>query len=133
MTIAKPDWRGVIKLEPVKSGPEDYAPPHQRAAKAEADVDEIESVFRQHDLPDTTTDGTTELNKLIERAAGASMDEIDRVIRELESLRGHLRDEGERVTREIAGFANLSRASKTAMQVIADTIQKSKGARDDPS
>jgi hypothetical protein len=85
-------------------------------------------VFRQHDLPDTTPDGTTELNKLIERAAGASMDEIDRVIRELESLRGHLRDEGERVSREIAGFASLSRASKTAMQVIADTIQKLKGA-----
>jgi len=52
------------------------------------------------------------------------MDEIDRVIRELEGVRDLLRDEAERVSREIAGFASLSHASMTAMQVIAETIQK---------
>jgi hypothetical protein len=45
-------------------------------------------------------------------------------------VRDHLRVEGERVSREIARFAGLSRASKTTMQVIADTIQKWNGARD---
>ena len=81
-------------------------------------------MVRISDQADTTSDATNELNKRIQLAAGASMDEIDRVIRELEGVRDLLRDEADRVSREITGFASLSRASMTAMQVIAETIQK---------
>jgi predicted nucleic acid-binding Zn-ribbon protein len=121
MTDVEPDWRGVIRFEAVKSGPEQYAPPDRRVVKTR---DEIESIVRISDQADTTSDATNELNKRIQLAAGASMDEIDRVIRELEGVRDLLRDEAERVSREIAGFASLSHASMTAMQVIAETIQK---------
>lgn len=124
MTDVEPDWRGVIRFEAVKSGPEQYAPPDRRVVKTRAEVDEIESMVRMSDQADTTSDATNELNKRIQLAAGASMDEIDRVIRELEGVRDLLRDEAERVSREIAGFASLSHASMTAMQVIAETIQK---------
>ena len=41
-------------------------------------------------------------NELIRRIAGASIEEIDRVIRELENVRDMLGAEGERLSREIA-------------------------------
>jgi hypothetical protein len=39
-------------------------------------------------------------------------------------VRDLLRKEADRVSREIAGFVGLTNASMTAMQVIAQTIQK---------
>lgn len=59
---------------------------------------------------------------LIRRVAGASMEEIDRVILELQGVRDMLRDEGERVHREIAGYAGLSQAAMTSMKIIADSL-----------
>ena len=68
------------------------------------------------------------LNNLIKRVSGASMDEIDRVILELQGVRDMLRNEGERVTREIAGYASLSHAAMTAMKVIGDSLTQWKSA-----
>ena len=68
------------------------------------------------------------LNALIRRVAGASMEEIDRVILELQGVRDMLRNEGERVSRELAGYASLSHASMTAMKVIADSLKQWKDA-----
>jgi hypothetical protein len=69
-------------------------------------------------------------NALIRRVAGGSMEEIDRVIRELESVRDMLRNEGKRVSREIAGYASLNHAAITAMKLIGDSIKQWKDARD---
>ena len=62
--------------------------------------------------------------------AGDSIEEIDRVIRALENVRDMMRNEGERVSREIAGYASLSHAAATAMKVIADSIHQWKDASD---
>ena len=67
-------------------------------------------------------------NALIRRVAGASMEEIDRVILELQGIRDMLRSEGERVSRELAGYASLSHASMTAMKVIGDSLKQWKNA-----
>ncbi|MGB7690860.1 MAG: hypothetical protein WBL98_20495, partial [Pseudolabrys sp.] len=64
------------------------------------------------------------LSALIRRVSGASIEEIDRVILELQGVRDMLRNEGERVGREIAGYASLSHASMTAMKVIGDSIKQ---------
>ena len=56
------------------------------------------------------------------------MEEIDRVILELQGVRDMLRSEGERVSREIAGYASLSHASMTAMKVIGDSLKQWKNA-----
>jgi len=69
-----------------------------------------------------------ELNGVIKRVSTAAMDEIDRVIIELQGVRDMLRDEGNRVTREVAGFASLSHAAITSMRVIADSLVQWKGA-----
>jgi hypothetical protein len=62
------------------------------------------------------------LNTLIRRVSGASMEEIDRVILELQAVRDLLRDEGDRVTREISGYASLNHAATMSMKVIADSL-----------
>ena len=41
-----------------------------------------------------------------------------------------LRKEGERVSREIAGYATLSNAATTAMKVITDSLTQWKSAPD---
>ncbi len=64
------------------------------------------------------------LNTLVQRVAAATMEEIDRVILELQSVRDMLRNEGERVCHEIAGYASLNHASKNAMKVIGDSLQQ---------
>jgi hypothetical protein len=63
-----------------------------------------------------------QVNALVARIAGASMEEVDRVILELQGVRDMLRAEGERVTRDIAGYASLSHAAMTSMRVIADSL-----------
>ena len=68
------------------------------------------------------------LNGLIRRVSGASMEEIDRVIAELQTVREMLRKEGERVSREIAGYASLSHAAMTAMKVIGESVTQWKSA-----
>lgn len=113
----------------VRLGPEIYAPPHRRAPEKLSDADHIAFLHRQRDEAYPANDPAAEnLNALIQRVAGASMDEIDRVVGELEGVRDMLRNEGERVSREIAGYASLSQASMTAMKVIADSIKQWKAA-----
>ncbi len=63
-----------------------------------------------------------QVNALVARVANASMEEIDRVILELQGVREMLRAEGERVTRDIASYASLSHAAMTSMRVIADSL-----------
>ena len=69
------------------------------------------------------------LNALIKRVSGASMEGIDRVILELQGVREMLRHEGDRVSREIAGYASLSHAAMTAMKVIGDSLAQWKNGQ----
>ena len=66
--------------------------------------------------------------ELIQRVAGLSMEEIDRVILELQDLRDTLRKEGERVSHEIARYTRLNQASMTAMKSITDSLIQRRGA-----
>jgi hypothetical protein len=131
------------KLGTDKSGPEKFAPANRRAAAPEklSDVDQAAAnafegeirEFVRRDVsflrrPRSESDPvaadpvTDNLNSLIRRVSGASMEEIDRVIVELQSIRDMLKAEGDRVGREIAGYASLSHASMTAMKVIGDSL-----------
>lgn len=64
------------------------------------------------------------LNELVRRVAGASIEEIDRIILELQDVRDMLRNEGERVSRNLAGYASLNHASMTAMKVVGDNLKQ---------
>jgi predicted RNase H-like nuclease len=56
------------------------------------------------------------------------MEEIDRVILELQDLRDTLRKEGERVSHEVARYTRLNQASMSAMKSIADSLIQRKSA-----
>ncbi len=76
---------------------------------------------------DTSSDtGAENLNSLIERVSGATVSEIDRLIAELQGIRTLLHNEGERVRREITGYAGLSQSAVTTMKVIGDTLSQLK-------
>ena len=135
---------------PEKTGPDKYAP-DRRAPERQGEVNlaavtavdgeirefvrrDISFVRRQRSEPETGGDQVTDnLNSLIRRVSGASMEEIDRVILELQGVRDMLRNEGERVTREIAGYASLSHAAMTEMTVIADSLKQWKNGPKGPA
>jgi hypothetical protein len=142
---------GAEKLGTEKSGPEKFAPPDRRTPEKLSDIDQAAAnafegeirEFVRRDVsflrkprseaeaaaPDPVTDN---LNSLIRRVSGASLEEIERVISELQGIRDMLRSEGERVGREIAGYASLSHASMTAMKVIADSLEQWKSVPNAP-
>jgi hypothetical protein len=70
------------------------------------------------------------VNSLIQRVAGTSLAEIEKLISELESLRDLLHAEGQRVQREISGYAQLSQAAMKSTRMIADNVMQWKRAAD---
>ena len=145
MTAIRPERLAADQSVPEKTGPEIYAPNRgvpeklgevdQAAATAfEGEIREfvrrdVATLRRQRSEGDAAADPAAEnLNALIRRVAGASMEEIDRVIHELQGIRDMLRSEGERVSRELSGYASLSHASMTAMKVIGDSLKQWKNA-----
>jgi hypothetical protein len=70
------------------------------------------------------------VNSLIQRVAGTSLAEIDNLISELEGLRDLLHAEGQRVQREISGYAQLSQAAMKSTRMIADNVSQWKRAAD---
>ena len=62
------------------------------------------------------------VNSLIQRVAGTSLAEIENLISELESLRDLLHAEGQRVQREISGYAQLSQAAMKSTRVISENV-----------
>jgi len=145
MTAIRPERLGLDQSVPEKIGPEKFAPDRsvpeklgavdQAAATAfEGEIREfvrrdVATLRRQRSEGDAAADPAAEnLNALIRRVAGASMEEIDRVIHELQGIRDMLRSESERVSRELSGYASLSHASMTAMKVIGDSLKQWKDA-----
>jgi len=70
------------------------------------------------------------LNATIQRIASVSMEQIDRLIHSLEDVRGLMRTEGERISREIDGYASLSHSAVATMRVMEDSIKGWKGGPD---
>ncbi|NOJ42326.1 hypothetical protein [Bradyrhizobium australiense] len=80
---------------------------------------------------DTNAEATVNnVNSLIQRVAGTSLAEIEKLISELESLRDLLHAEGQRVQREISGYAQLSQAAMKSTRMIADNVTQWKRAAD---
>jgi len=126
-------------------GPELYAPPDRRVQEKlgnheQAAADAFEGEMREFVRRDLSglqqqpsevgpaTGPTAEsLDALIRRIGGASIEEIDRVIVELQEVRNLLCNERERLSHEVARYASLSRMSVTAMKSISDSLKQSKG------
>ena len=99
---------------------------------AVATVNQVEAEIRdfvRRDLqavrrtPEQSEAIANNINSLVQRVAGTTLREIDQLLRELEGLRELLQAEGERVQREVAGYAQLSQAAMNSTRVIADSMQ----------
>ena len=80
---------------------------------------------------DPTAEATVNnVNSLIQRVAGTSLAEIENLVSELEGLRDLLHAEGQRVQREISGYAQLSQAAMKSTRMIADNVAQWKRTAD---
>jgi hypothetical protein len=129
MTVVQADWPNANQFDPEKPGPEAYAPPVRRKPELPIGNDDTVPLRRSEAAGQTHAPAAENLNSLIRRIAAASMDDIDNVNRELESIREVLRNEGERVRQEIAGYVRLSQASMAAMTLISESVRQWKDRR----
>src|ERR1044072_1754531 len=74
----------------------------------------------RHALPEGAGDqAVTGINSLLDRVSGSSVTEIDSLIDDLRNVRDFLKNEGERVQREVAGYAQLRQVALTSVRVLA--------------
>jgi hypothetical protein len=73
------------------------------------------------------------IGSLLQRVAGTSVQEIDKLIGELQTLREMLSTEGARVQREIVEYATLSQAAMQSTKIIAESLTHWKKVPDAPS
>jgi hypothetical protein len=127
--------------KPENFAPEKYARPNRHVPEKLSDVDRVAAIegeirgFVRRDVAfqRQQPNEAENLDALIRRISGASIEEIDRVISELQSARDMLRKEGERVSHEIAGYASLNHAAATVMKVIIDSLTQWRSAPDKSS
>ncbi len=78
---------------------------------------------------DKDTDAAvTGIPDLIQRVAGSSVTEIDRLIAELTQLRDHLHKERKRVETEMTAFAQTGHAAVSSIKEISQTLGRFKRA-----
>lgn len=95
--------------------------------------------------PSTSTTSSTEpptdasaeaavgsVNNLIHRVAGASLSEIETLIAELEGLRTLMHNEGQRIQRELAGYAQLGQTAMKSTRMIADNLAQWRRSAPEP-
>ena len=107
---------------------------HQSATAVEGEIREF--VRRDGANLRRTPENDSELvasniSTLLQRVAGTSVQEIDRLISELQTLRELLHAEGTRVQREIAEYAQLSQSAMQSTKIFGDSLiqWKKAGAR----
>ena len=102
-------------------------PPHRRLPEDRDDGVENAVKLLAKQRPEALAESalaTENLNVMIRNAAIDSMEEIDRVIRELESVRDMLLNEGARISREVNRYASVKRAAATAMEAISENLKQ---------
>ena len=101
---------------------------HEATAEAAVEGEIREFVRRDPSAlrraPDNDSDLVAgNINVLLQRVAGTSVQDIDRLIAELQTLRDVLQSEGARVQREITQYAHLSQSAMQSTRVIAESLQ----------
>jgi|SRR6266550_6661742 hypothetical protein len=71
------------------------------------------------------------VNSLLQRVSGTSVQEIEKLITELQLLREMLQKEAARVQREIVGYAVLIQNAKQSIRTISETLSAWQNDRDD--
>jgi hypothetical protein len=123
------------QIEPAAEAEDDLAVTEVEAGIRDFVRNDVAYLRRPAAAEAASIDGSAEatvnnVNSLIQRVAGTSLGEIEKLISELESLRDLLHAEGQRVQREISGYAQLSQAAMKSTRMIADSVTQWKRAAD---
>ena len=62
------------------------------------------------------------VNSLIQRVAGTSLAEIEKLIGELQATKNFLQSEADRIEREMARYMNLTQMASASVKIIFDTV-----------
>jgi PleD family two-component response regulator len=107
--------------------------PRENAALEKSTESAVEGEIREFVRRDVTLRRTPEaeseavannIGTLLQRVAGSSVQEIDRLMTELRTLRELLQSEGARVQREITEYAHLSQSAMQSTKIITESLAK---------
>ena len=102
-------------------------------SRVPTDLDRVEAVegqireyVRQKPAPSRSPDAgevtANNMNTFLQRVAGFSIAEIDRIIAELHTLREVLQSKGEQIQREIAEYSHLTQSAIQSTKIITETL-----------
>ena len=105
---------------------------------------EVEAEIREFVRRDVVTNGerhpdnesemaANSINSVLQRATTTSVQEIDKLITELQTLSDTLHSERARVQHEIVQYSTLTRAAVKSTKVIAESLTQFKRAPDAPA
>jgi EAL domain-containing protein (putative c-di-GMP-specific phosphodiesterase class I) len=101
---------------------------HERPAETEVEGEIREFVRRdvvsnlERQLEDESERVASNISSVLQRVSANSVQEIDKLITELETLRDRLRSEGARVQREIVEYASLTQGALQSTKIIAESL-----------
>jgi hypothetical protein len=98
------------------------------SARERAELDKVNGEIREFapQQKDSEIDGqlvAKDLASLLQRVAGTSVQEIDKVIAELQMLREKLQSEAARVQREIIEYATLNQSAMQSAKIISESLR----------
>jgi hypothetical protein len=105
----------------------DPADPNQTESAVEGEIREFvrRDVSTLRRTPEADSEMVaSNIGSLLQRVAGTSVQEIDRLISELQSLRELLQAESSRVQNEITQYAHLSQSAMQSTKIIAESLSK---------
>jgi hypothetical protein len=83
--------------------------------------------------PESQSEMAGSINSVLQRATATSVQEIDRLITEMQTLRDTLHSEATRVQGEIFQYATLTQAALQSTKIIAESLTQLKKAPDAPA
>ena len=107
---------------PPRTSHRNWKPGHTRTRKSWR----AGSTFRRPEGGDGEM-STENLGNLLRRVSKTSMDEIDNLIGELQTLRRKLQTDGDRIQRDITKYAELSQQVMQLTTIISDSVKKLPG------
>jgi hypothetical protein len=106
------------------------APAQAQPARGEGFEAELRDVIRRDVVrwrgprPEHPQQASENVSTVVQRVSGQSLREIDHVIGELLIVRDILREEGERLHRDLTGYASMNQAAMSSMKIIGDSMQQ---------
>jgi hypothetical protein len=80
--------------------------------------------------PESQSEMAGSINSVLQRATATSVQEIDRLITEMQTLRDTLHSEATRVQGEVFQYATLTQAALQSTKIIAESLTQLKKAPD---